>query len=87
MIFQSALINDHENAFLVVAVPKPILDDRDKAEQTSQFLRSRRAGLPVALVPCDAAGTPTAYYGPGDLAIRLLRRPAMPMTWSDMPLA
>jgi hypothetical protein len=87
MPLQSAVINDHENTFLVVAVPKLVLDDRDKAEQTIQFVQSRRAGLPVALVTCDEAGAPTAYYGPGHLAIRLLRRPATPMPWSDMPLA
>jgi len=83
---QSALISDHESAFLIVAVPKLILDDRIKAEQTVQFLLSRGDGLPVALVTRDAAGAPTAYYGPGDLAIRLLRRKATTMTWSDMPL-
>jgi hypothetical protein len=87
MPLQSTLIHDHENAFLVVAVPKLVLDDRDKAEQTIQFLQSRRAGMPVALVTCDAAGIPTAYYGPGHLAIRLLRRTATPMAWSDLPLA
>ena len=87
MPLQSALINDHENAFLVVAVPKPILDDHEKSEQIIQFLQSCRAGLPVALVTCDESGAPTAYFGPGDLAIRLLRRPATPMIWSDMPLA
>jgi hypothetical protein len=87
MPLQSTLIKDHETAFLVVAVPKLILDDRDKAEQTIQFLQSRRQGLPVALVTCDEIGTPTAYYGRGDLAIRLLRRPATAMAWSDMPLA
>jgi hypothetical protein len=87
MPLQSTLINDHENAFLIVAVPKQVLDDRNKAEQTIQFLQSRRAGLPVALVTCDASGTPTAYYGPGDLALRLLRRTTAPMTWSEMPLA
>ena len=87
MPLQSALINDHESPFLVVAVPKQILDDHDKAEQTVQFLQSRRAGLPVALVTCDAAGTPTAYYGRGDLAIRLLRRTAAAMAWSQEPLA
>jgi hypothetical protein len=83
---QSALINDHETTFLVVAVPKLILDDRDKAEQTIRFLQSRRAGLPVALVTCDTSGSPTAYYGPGNLAIRLLRWPATTMAWNDMTL-
>jgi hypothetical protein len=87
MPLQSALIRDHESAFLIVAVPKQILDDHAKAEQTVQFLQSRRAGLPVALVTCDAAGAPTAYYGRGDLAIRLLRRPAAAMSWSQEPLA
>jgi hypothetical protein len=86
MPLQSTLINDHETVFLVVAVPKPILEDRNKAEQTIQFLQSRKAGIPVALVTCDASGAPTAYYGPGNLAIRLLRHPATTMTWSDMPL-
>jgi hypothetical protein len=84
MPLQSALISDKESAFLVVAVPKLILDDRAKAAQTVQFLQSRGAGLPVALVTCDAAGAPTAYYGRGDLAIRLLRRPAPTMTWSHV---
>jgi hypothetical protein len=87
MPLQSTLINDHEIAFLVVAVPKLVLEDRNKAEQTIQFLQSRRAGMPVALVTCDESGAPSAYYGPGDLAIRLLRRPAATMTWSDLPLA
>jgi hypothetical protein len=86
MLLQSTLINDHETVFLVVAVPKLILDDHDKAEQTIQFLQSRRQGLPVALVTCNEAGTPTAYYGRGDLAIRLLRRSATTMAWSDMSL-
>ena len=87
MPLRSALISDHESAFLIVAVPKPILDDRAKAEQTVQYLLSRGDGLPVALVTCDASGAPTAYYGPGDLVIRLLRRPATTMTWSDMRLS
>ena len=86
MPLQSALIRDKESAFLVVAVPKLVLDDRAKAEQTVQFLQSRGAGLPVALVTCDAAGAPTAYYGRGDLAIRLLCQPAPTMTWSHMLL-
>ena len=86
MPLQSTLIDDYETAFLVVAVPKLILDDRDKAEQTIKFLQSRRQGLPVALVTCDEVGTPTAYYGRGDLAIRLLRRPAATMAWSDISL-
>jgi hypothetical protein len=86
MPLQSTLINDHETAFLVVVVPKLILDDRDKAEHTIQFLQSRRQGLPVALVTCDEVGTPTAYYGRGDLAIRLLRRLAATLAWSDMAL-
>jgi hypothetical protein len=87
MRLQSTLIHDHEVAFLVVAVPKLILDDRDKAEQTIQFLQSRGNGLPVALVTRDEAGAPTAYYGRGDLAIRLLHSSAATMTWSDLQLA
>ena len=86
MPLQSALISDHESAFLIVAVPKQILDDRVKAEQTVQFLQSREAGLPVALVTCDESGAPTAYFGRGDLAIRLLRRPAAPVAWRHVPL-
>ena len=86
MPLQSALITDHENAFLVVAVPKLILGDRAKAKQAIQFLQSHGAGLPVALVTCDAAGAPTAYYGRSDLAIRLLRQPVTTMTWSHVPL-
>ncbi|MEO7913480.1 MAG: hypothetical protein ABIV47_27835 [Roseiflexaceae bacterium] len=87
MQLQSALISEHENAFLIVAVPKLILDDRAKAEQTIEFLQSRGSGLPVALVTCDLAGALTAYYGRGDLAIRLLRRPATTMSWSALPPA
>jgi hypothetical protein len=87
MPLQSTLINDHEATFLVVAVPKPVLDDREKAEQTIQFLQSRGNGLPVALVTCDESGAPTAYYGRGDLALRLLHHPAATITWSDLPLA
>jgi hypothetical protein len=86
MPLKSALISEHENPFLIVAVPKQILDDRIKAEQTVQFLQSRESGLPVALVTCDNAGAPIAYYGRGDLAIRLLRRPAATMDWSQLPL-
>ena len=87
MTLQSAVISDHESAFLIVAVPKLILDDRTKAEQTIQFLQSRGDGLPVALVTCDAAGAPTAYYGRGDLALRLLRRQATTVSWRPVRLS
>ncbi len=86
MPLQSALITDHESTFLIVAVPKQVLDDHNKAEQTLQFLQSRGGELLIALVTCDARGVPTAYYGPGDLSIRLLRRPSTTMDWSDMRL-
>ena len=77
MPHQSTLINDHENTFLVVAVPKLVLDDHDKAEQIIQFLQLCRAGLPgLRWLLAMSSGAPTAYFGPGDLAIRLLRRPA-----------
>jgi hypothetical protein len=85
MPLQSALITDHESTFLIVAVPKQVLDDRIKAEQTFQFLQSRGIQHPIALVTCDAHGAPTAYYGRGDLSIRLLRRSST-MDWSDMQL-
>ncbi len=87
MPLQSALITDPESTFLIVAVPKQILDDRIKAEQTLQFLQSRGVDLPIALVTRDAQGAPTAYYRRGDLSIRLLRRPPMAMGWRDMPLS
>ena len=87
MALQSALITDHESAFLVVAVPKLVLDDRSKAEQTMRYLEERGAGVPVALVTCNEVGAPTAYYGRSDLAIRLLRQRSQAMSWRDLPLS
>jgi hypothetical protein len=72
--------------FMVVAVPKPVMDDRRKAEQTIQFFQARWAGMPVALVTRDARGAPTAYYGPGDLALQLLRIPPTAVPWKDLSL-
>jgi hypothetical protein len=68
---------------MVVVVPKPVLDDRPKAEQTIQFLQTRWGGMPISLVTCDAQDAPTAYYGPGDLALQLLRIPPTAVPWKD----
>jgi hypothetical protein len=86
MQFQQALITDQDIPFMVIAVPKPVIDDRSKAAHTVQFLQARLAGLPVALVTRDEHGLPTAYYGRSDLAVRLLRRQSRAMPWSDIPL-
>jgi hypothetical protein len=86
MRIQSAVIIAQGITFLVVAVPKPVLDDQRKAEQTIHFLQARWVGMPIALVTCDARGWPTAYYGPGDLALQLLRIPPAAVPWKDLSI-
>jgi hypothetical protein len=86
MRIQSAVIIAQGITFMVVAVPKPVLDDRQKAEQTINFLQARWAGMPLALVTCDPLGAPTAYYGPGDLALQLLRIPPTAVPWKDLSI-
>lgn len=82
-----AHIPDPTQPFLVVAVPPPVIADCAQAEQTLQFLQARVAKLPIVLIACNDHGAPTAYYGPGNLAIRLLRIPASTMRWSDLSLS
>jgi hypothetical protein len=65
MRIQSAVIIAQGITFMVVAVPKSVLDDQRKAEQTIHFLQARWVGMPIALVTCDAHGSPMAYYGSG----------------------
>jgi hypothetical protein len=62
------------------------MDDRRKAEQTIRFLQARWGGMPIALVTRDARGAPTAYFGPGDLALQLLRIPPAAVPWKDLSL-
>jgi hypothetical protein len=57
-----------------------------KAEQTIHFLQTRWVGKPIALVMCDARGSPTAYYGPGDLALQLLRISPTAVPWKDLSI-
>ena len=86
MRIQSAVITAQGITFMVVAVPKPVMDDQRKAEQTIHFLQARWVGMPIALVTCDAHGAPTAYYGPGDLAMQLLRIPPTAVPWKDLSI-
>jgi hypothetical protein len=86
MRIQSAVIIAQAITFMIVAVPKPVLDDQQKAEQTIHFLQARWVGMPLALVTCDECGTPTAYYGPGDLALHLLRIPPTAVPWKDLSI-
>jgi hypothetical protein len=83
MHIRSAVIIAQGITFMVVAVPQPVLSDQQKAEQTIHFLQARWGGMPIALVTCDAKGAPTAYYGPGDLALQLLRIPPTAVPWKD----
>ena len=86
MRIQSAVIIAQGFTFMVVAVPKPVLDDQRQAEQTINFLQTRWVGVPIALVTRDAQGSPTAYYGPGDLALQLLRIPPTAVPWKDLSI-
>jgi hypothetical protein len=86
MHIRSAFISDSDLPFLVLAVPQRVLDDQAEAEQTMRFFQSRSAGVPVALVTCDALGATTAYYGRGDLATRLLRTATTALRWQDFPM-
>jgi hypothetical protein len=86
MRIQSAVIVAQGLTFMVVAVPKPVLDDQRQAEQTISFLQTRWGGVPIALVTRDAHGSPTAYYGPGDLALQLLRIPPAAVPWKDLSI-
>ena len=85
MSIKSTLISDQNPLFLVVAVPPPVLDNRAKAEQTIRYFQARLSGLPTALVTRDAHGAPIAYYGRGDLAVRLLHIGAAALVWKDLP--
>jgi hypothetical protein len=87
MRIQSATITAQGTTFMVVVVPKPVLDDQAKAQQTIHFLQTRWGGMPIALVTCDAHGSPSAYYGPGDLALQLLRIPPTAVPWKDLSIS
>jgi hypothetical protein len=86
MRVQRAIITAQGITFMVVAVPKQIIDDRAKAEQTVKFLQSRWVGMPIALVTRDDRGAPTAYYGRGDLAMRLIHIPPTAVPWGDLSI-
>jgi hypothetical protein len=86
MRVQSAVITAQGLSFMIVAVPKPVMDDRQKAEQTIRFLQARWAGMPIGLVTRDARGAPTAYYGPGNLALQLLHIPPTTVLWQDVAI-
>jgi hypothetical protein len=86
MRLQRAVITDHDTPFMVVAVPKPVIDDRAMAERTVRFLQQRWANLPIALVTRDDQGAPNAYYGRDDLVMPLLRIPPAELPWSDVPI-
>jgi len=87
MHLQSAVITVPGSTFMVVAVPKPVLDDQQKAMQTIHFLQARWGEMPIALVTCNEQGAPTSYYGPGDLALQLLRISSTALPWSELPIA
>jgi hypothetical protein len=86
MRVHSAVITGQGITFMIVAVPKLIIDDRGKAEQTIQFLQTRWGGLPIARVTRDERGAPAAYYGRGDLAMQLIRVPPSAMPWNDLSI-
>ena len=86
MHIQGAHIPDPDRPFVVVAVPPPVIADRTQAEQTFRFLQARVAGLAIALVARNEHGAPTAYYGPSELAVRLLQLPSAALCWSDLPI-
>jgi hypothetical protein len=86
MHVQSAVITIPGRSFRVVAVPKPILADQQKAVQAIHFLQARCVEMPIALVTRDAHGALTSYYGPGDLAQHLLRVPSTALRWSELSL-
>jgi 2-polyprenyl-6-methoxyphenol hydroxylase-like FAD-dependent oxidoreductase len=87
MQIHHAIITDQESSFRIVAVPGPVMADRTQAERTVQFLQTRLTELPIALVTRNEDGTPAAYYGRGDLAVRLLRLPTTAVRWDVLPLA
>jgi hypothetical protein len=87
MHIQGAHIADPNRPFVIVAVPPPVIADGTQAEQTIRFLQSHVAGLTIALVARDKHGTPTAYYGPSELAVRLLQLPSAAFCWSDLPIS
>jgi hypothetical protein len=84
MTLRAATITEQGQTFMVVDVPKPVLEDQRKAEQAVQFFQSRFAPLPTVLVTSDAFGMPTAYFGRRDLAPLLLRVSRMP--WQEVAL-
>jgi hypothetical protein len=86
MSIQSAVVTVPGSTFMVVEVPKSVLDDQHKAMQTIQFLQARRVEMPIALVTCDERGAPTAYYGPGHLALQLLRVSSTTLLWNELSL-
>lgn len=87
MQVQSAVVTVPGSTFMIVRVPTSILDDKQKAVQTLQFLQARRRELPIALVTCNEQGAPTGYYGPGNLALQLLRIPPTALPWTELALA
>lgn len=86
MILRAATITEQGQTFLVINVPKPVLSDQRKAEQTVRFFQSRFAPLPTVLVTSDERGQPTAYFGRRDLAPLLLRVAPSAMSWRDLPI-
>lgn len=84
MILRAATITEQGQTFLVVDVPKLVLNDQRKAEQAIQFFQSRFAPLPTVLVTSDERGAPTSYFGRRDLAPLLLRVNSMP--WKEVAI-
>lgn len=86
MTFQGAMINEQNASFLVVNVPRAVIEDADKAEQTVAFLQRQFPTYPIALVTRNESGAPTSYYGRSDIAVQLLHHSGHTLPWQTFNL-
>jgi hypothetical protein len=80
------IITDQGDNFTVAIVPPEVLSDPAKAQQTLLFLQHRHFHMPTVLMARNASATPNMYYGPGHLALRLLRVPLETAHWQQVAL-
>jgi hypothetical protein len=84
MKLDCATITNDQHTFTVVIVPKVILDDQQRAEQTIQFLQARHFQTPTVLMARDQHGVPNSFYGRGDIAVVLAHIAPATIPWQEL---
>ena len=87
MTIRYTVIDDQGCTFTVVLVQKAFLDNRATADQAIHWFQTRRFHMPTALMARDERGIPNAYYGPGELALRLARVQLANLPWQETKIS